>query len=382
MATATLRPPTRQFEDRPAVRSQTPILVGLVGPSGSGKTFSALRLAEGIRRVSGGDIFVIDTEADRSLAYADYFAFRHLPFGAPFGPLDYLAAVEHCVRKGARTIVIDSMSHEHEGPGGVLEMHAAELDRMAGGDWKKAERMTMLAWQKPKAERRRLINSLVQLKVNLILCFRAKEKIKVISGKAPLQLGWMPIAGEEFVYEMTLSCLLYPGSNGVPAWAPEEAGEKQMIKLPIQFREMFTRPEPLTEETGERLARWAGGTVDAKGGTGDRWAKAVSAFDAQGVGEGRLLDLIQRANAADVTAADLDALGNHLKAIKAGKVKAADLFPPDSEDLSQDADEDTDTEWGEPESEGLRPGKRQGPAGGCVSGRAPQTPRIVSPMRN
>src|SRR6266849_4599710 len=76
----------RKFEDRPAVREATPLLIGLVGPSNSGKTFSALRLATGIQRVSGGDIWGIDTESRRMLHYADKFKFRHVPFGAPFGP--------------------------------------------------------------------------------------------------------------------------------------------------------------------------------------------------------------------------------------------------------------------------------------------------------
>ena len=110
----------RTFIDEPGNRNGgTPILIGLVGPSGSGKTYSALRLATGIQSVVGGDIFVIDTEARRSLHYADKFNFRFLQFDPPFGPLDYLAAIRHCVSKGAKTIVVDSMSHEHEGKGGV-----------------------------------------------------------------------------------------------------------------------------------------------------------------------------------------------------------------------------------------------------------------------
>ena len=84
----------RVFEDRPATRERTPLLVGLVGPSGSGKTYSALRLATGFQRVTGGDIYFIDTEARRALHYADSFNFRHLPFGAPFGSLDYLGVFD------------------------------------------------------------------------------------------------------------------------------------------------------------------------------------------------------------------------------------------------------------------------------------------------
>ena len=157
----------RRFDAKPATREHVPLLLGLMGPSGSGKTFSALRLASGIQTVSGGDIYVIDTEARRALHYADQFKFKHIEFNPPFASVDYLSALEHCVKAGAGVVVVDSMSHEHEGPGGVLDYHERELDRIAGNDYGKRERVKMLAWQKPKADRRKLINGLLQLNANL-----------------------------------------------------------------------------------------------------------------------------------------------------------------------------------------------------------------------
>lgn len=249
----------RVFEDLPAVRASVPLLVGLMGPSGSGKTFSALRLATGMQRVTGGDIFVIDTEARRALHYADRFKFRHLAFGAPFSPDDYLAAIQHCVDKGARTIIIDSASLEHEGQGGVLEMHEAELQRMGG-----SASNNFPAWAKPKAARRRLLTALTQFQSNFILCWRAKEKIKppAKGSKEMIELGFMPIAGEEFIYEMTLNALILPNAGGVPTWQSDYVGERQMIKLPEMFRKpLLESKQPLSEETGEMLARWASGGV-------------------------------------------------------------------------------------------------------------------------
>jgi len=98
--------------------------------------------------------------------------------------------------------------------------------------------------------------------VNFVLCFRAKEKMD-LRGEKPKTLGWMPIAGEEFVYESTLTCLLYPGSNGVPSWHPDEMGEKATIKCPGQFRDILKDKVPLSADVGEKLARWAQG--DASG---------------------------------------------------------------------------------------------------------------------
>lgn len=243
-----------------ARRERVPLLIGLCGPSSSGKTFSALRLASGIRRETGGDIYVIDTEARRSLHYADRFDFQHVEFGAPFGSLRYLEALQWAVKQGAKVIVLDSMSHEHEGPGGYLETHEKELTRLAGDDWKKRNSMNFLAWARPAAERRALINGMLQLECNFVFCFRAKEKLKIERGKDPVDLGWMPIAGPEFVFEMTLQALLLPGSGGVPTWRPEMPGERAMVKLPAHFRSMFEGAgRPLDEDTGAALAQWARG---------------------------------------------------------------------------------------------------------------------------
>ena len=252
----------RVFVDAPAVREQVPLWLGLIGASGSGKTFSALRLAAGIQSVAGGEVFVIDTEARRALHYAEKFKFRHVPFAAPFGPLDYLAAIEHCVAKGARTIVVDSMSHEHEGPGGVLEIH----------DQLEASKGKLGAWAQPKAERRRLINTMLQLRCNFILCFRAKEKVSIAKGGEdngdgrrlkrgePIPLGWQAIGADEYVYEMIARALLPPGSNGVPQWTASERGEELTIKLPEQFRTVLTAGE-LSESMGYEMAKWARGGV-------------------------------------------------------------------------------------------------------------------------
>ena len=255
-----MKPAARTFEDREAARERVPLMIGFVGPSGGGKTYSALRLATGIQRVAGGDIWCIDTEARRACHYADRFKFRHIPFSAPFSPLDYLAAIEHCVRGGAKIIIVDSMSHEHEGPGGVLEWHTAEVERFSRGDASKEERVNMLAWSAPKAARRRLINTFSQLGCNLIICFRAKEKLKIVPGKPPLPLGWMPIGGDEYVYEMTASCLLLPRADGVPTWRSEMPGEWAMMKLPEAFQAIIGAGQ-LDEEKGQRMAEWATGSA-------------------------------------------------------------------------------------------------------------------------
>lgn len=254
---------TREFILKPAVREKVPLFVGLVGPSGSGKTYSALRLAKGMARVSDGPIVFIDTENRRALHYASEFDFQHVAFGAPFGSLDYLAALQAVSKCNPSVIVIDSMSHEHEGPGGLLDAQEKELDRMAGDNYGKRMAMTFPAFAKPKSHRRALLHGLTRLNTNVIACFRAKEKTKMLKGSngknVPTDVGWSAITEETFVYEMALCALLMPGANGVPTWNPSMDGERAFVKQPGWSRGLFSPGQALDESHGEALATWAAG---------------------------------------------------------------------------------------------------------------------------
>jgi len=328
------------FTDTPAARVATPLFAALVGPSGTGKTYSALRLATGMQRVTGGEIFGIDTESNRMLHYAPLpgkkadpsrgtFNFHHVPFGSPFGSLRYLAAIEHCAKRGAKIIVVDSMSHEHDGVGGVLEQHAAEAKRLAEQYKTSEEAMKMSAWGMPKANRRKLISALLtELKVSAIFNFRAKQKLKIATKKekaagldAVTPMGYCAIAGEEFIFEMTVKCVLLPGARGVPTWESEFPGEQEMMKIPGQFQHIFERRVPLSEDIGQQLAEWAAGG-DAKEPSEEELKAGVAAAKAA-------LSLEEIGNVAESfkgkpwTAAQRKALGSALNARKA-ELQAAD----------------------------------------------------------
>jgi len=258
---------TRKFDIKPAVRSAVPLLIGLFGPSGGGKTFTALRLSTGIQQVFPGPIVLIDTENGRGLHYADQFNYEYVKFDPPFGSMDYLQALQFAASKKPAVIIVDSMSHEHEGPGGLLDYHEQVLDRIAGNDYKKRERVKMLAWSEPKQARRRLLNGLLQIPTNFIFCFRAKESSKPVknpkTGKMEVEnFGFEPICGDEFAFEMTVNCLLPPHANGVPVWESDRPGERMMMKLPEQFKGIFNQPGiQLDERIGHILASWAQGNT-------------------------------------------------------------------------------------------------------------------------
>lgn len=263
---------TRQWEATEAKRAATPLLVGLMGPSGGGKTFSALRLAKGMQEVTGGDIIGIDTESRRMLHYADRFKFKHVPFSAPYSSDAYKEVLTWAVREAkGKIIIVDSMSHEHAGEDGYLDFHDAELDRLVpSGNEVQRDKSNMRAWIKPSTARKKLILRLLQLDANFIFTFRAKEKVKPEGGKI-VELGFMPIAGDEFLYEMTVCALLMPAAGGVPTWKSAMPGERQMIKPAEQFAKLFDGYDraatPLGELHGRGLALWARGDALQGGDT-------------------------------------------------------------------------------------------------------------------
>jgi hypothetical protein len=267
--------PKREFHATTAMRQQVPLWIGLFGPSGGGKTYSALRLGKGIQQRQGGPLYGIDTEAKRMLHYADRFDFKHIELNEPFGSLDYLAAIQFALKDnktGKRpTVIVDSMSHEHEGPGGMIDLQDQIVRRMATKDGRfdarYAEKIKMLAWAEPKGKRRALINGMLRLEANFILCFRAKESSVPVKRDGKTEVvhqGFVPIGGDDFVYECTLAALLMPGARGVPTWHSDLVGEKRMIKVPEQFQQLegFTNRQ-LDEEIGGMLAKWADGGTPA-----------------------------------------------------------------------------------------------------------------------
>lgn len=280
----------RKFECTDGKRENTPCLVGVVGASGSGKTYSALRVAAGMQRVTGGDIGFIDTETRRGLHYADRFKFKHLELNAPFDSASYLEAVEYFVNKGVSTIVIDSMSHEHQGEGGLLDQ--------VGLDGEK--RVKFSEWLGPKLRRGKMINGFLQAPANIIFCFRAKEKLKPVktaTGAQELEYqGWTAVTGKEFLYEMLMNFLLVPGSLGRPLWNSDFDGERALMKIPGQFQHLFPTDVPfdkarqLTEEVGQVLAEWTAGKGAEPPKPVDTWVfeydqcdsvEAFSALDAE-----------------------------------------------------------------------------------------------------
>jgi len=257
---------TSDFSISRARPINTRLLIAIAGPQASGKTTSALRIATGIVKKSKGKICFIDTENKRSLTYANAFSFNHLSLDPPFSPERYDKAIQFAEKNGygeGDVIIIDSMSHEHEGPGGVVEMHEEYINERLRArnidvkNYKEREKIQINAWGPAKSGRKRLISyTLSRTKCHVILCFRAKEKIDLVKVNGKIEYikeGLSPIGAEEYFYEMGISIILPLGSMGKPDWTAKssrinEYGDEKPIT------DMFKRTEQLDESVGYFLA--------------------------------------------------------------------------------------------------------------------------------
>jgi hypothetical protein len=241
------------FSFRPAKRENTPLIIGIAGPTKSGKTYSALRVATGL--ANGAPVIMLNAEGARGHQYADTFKYLACDLVPPYRYPMYEEALREAAAQKPGGIIIDSMSHAHDGPGGFLEWHEEEVERMGGSDMRKRERVNFAAWIKPKAAENAFRYALLEVPCPVILCMRAKEKVKIVKGQEPVDLGWQPLVGESINFETIFTLLLPPRSMGVP--------DLSMSEMREPFGKMVPIGQPISEDLGQRLAAWAKGSPTA-----------------------------------------------------------------------------------------------------------------------
>lgn len=204
---------------KPAERSGSRVVIGISGQSGSGKTYSALKLARGMVD-SPSEIGFLDTENGRGRLYSNILdgKFLHADLYAPFSPARYRQAIEEFQKAGVKVLVIDSGSHEWEGEGGCSDI--ADQPLLQG--------KKMADWKRAKAEHKKFMSALLQSNMHIIVCLRARNKTDFSNPKDPMPLGLHPVCEKDFMFEMTVSMMMY--DNGKV---------QDFTKLPEELRPIF-----------------------------------------------------------------------------------------------------------------------------------------------
>lgn len=284
-----------QFEIKPATRQNVNPLIVFYSESGCGKTMSALLLARGIAGPNGL-IVLGDSESGRGSLYADVIPGGYQTFDlcSPFTPSRYISAIDTMEAAGAAVGILDSCSHEWEGPGGVLDtaMQNEERSGKAG----------LHNWRIPKLEHAKFVQRLQRAKMPIIVCLRAKHKtrqVKVEGRKAEIVKDdfTSPIQAEDFIFEATCHLEIMP-DHTIHMTKP---GHPHLLScFPQDFK------EPIGIKHGEAIARWANGSTRPSN------AQTVSEPD----------DLMVQVREA-VDAAELNILISQYSALEDGPRKAS-----------------------------------------------------------
>ncbi len=218
-----------------ASKSKSYMRVALQGASGSGKTYSALRLAFGLTREH--NIAIVDTENGSAHLYSSLGDYHVLQLSAPFTPERYMEAIDVCIANGVHTIVIDSLSHEWEGNGGVLEMHGSSSGSNSFANWAKIT-----------PRHNALIQHILNAPAHIIVTLRSKQEYalkKDDRGRTtPQKLGMKPIQRDGIDYEFTTVLAIDMNHKAV-------AVKDRTGLFPLDT------PFTITEEVGKRLLQWA-----------------------------------------------------------------------------------------------------------------------------
>lgn len=182
-----------------AQKFESKLRMAIAGPSGSGKTYTALTLATPLAGDKG--VIVIDTERGSAAKYADRFTFDVIELDT-FAPENYIEAIHAAEQGGYGVLVIDSLSHEWSGPGGMLEMVDTIAKRNKSGN-------SFTAWGEATPRHNRLIDAITRCKLHVIVTLRSKQEYALErderTGKtAPRKIGMAPIQRDGVEYEMDL----------------------------------------------------------------------------------------------------------------------------------------------------------------------------------
>src|ERR1017187_7886096 len=183
---------------RKAEKRQVKLKLGIQGPSGSGKTWSALALAKNLWPEA--KVMLIDTENESASLYADNFTFDTIPLDPPFESSRYEECIDYAVDNGYDVLIMDSISQEWDGDGGILR-RKEEMDRRPGSN-------SFTNWATFTPEHTHFVEAIKQAPIHIIATMRSKQEYALEQndkGKSrPVKLGFAPIQREGFDYEFTL----------------------------------------------------------------------------------------------------------------------------------------------------------------------------------
>ena len=235
---------------RKAERRKAKLKLALAATAGGGKTHSALLMAAGlVDNPSEENIAVLDTEngsAELEAGKPGVPGFSVVTMPAPYSPDRYIEVINEAVKAGFEVLILDSISPEWNGNGGILDI----VDKK-----KQSARNQMAAWKDATPMHQRFLDAIIQAPIHIIATMRAKTAYEISNenGKSKVQkLGTAPTQRDGIEFEFTLV-----GEINVHSHLCDFTKDRTGL-----FASQV--PEMITTETGKRLRAWLEGGVAAE----------------------------------------------------------------------------------------------------------------------
>jgi hypothetical protein len=235
---------------RKAEREGSKLVFAFAGWTGEGKTVTAILFGYGLAGYDASKVGFIDAENRRGSLCADTLENATRPtkdrfligdLYAPFSPERYSEAIEDMQAAGVEVCIIDSVTHEWEGLGGCQEIAEAGNPKIP-------------RWELAKGKHKRFMNKLLQSDMHIIVCVRAREKVKPEkkNGKTEfVDYGLQPIQEKNFMFEMTASLMMY-----------NQGRQQSIIKCPAALVNYLGRKEGyITSDDGYAVRQWVNGAL-------------------------------------------------------------------------------------------------------------------------
>lgn len=225
------------MEFKEAKASDVRMKMALAGKSGAGKTVGALLIAKGL---VGGleNVGVLQTEAGRAQCYLHLGKFKVLDVSAPFSPQKFIQAIEVAEKSGLKCLIIDSISDQWEGTGGILDIHqqASEVTKNS-----------FTAWKKVTPQHDAVFEKIMTSPIHLIATVRKKvdHVMENVGGKQVIKkVGTKDIAREGTEYKWIIQLDL------------DQEGNMAHVSKDNSGLFQGKPPFKITEETGKKIRDW------------------------------------------------------------------------------------------------------------------------------
>lgn len=180
---------------RKAERRKAKLRLAITGPAGSGKTYSALLIAFGI----GGKTALLDTENGSGDLYSALGDYDICSISAPFTVQKYIDAIKSAEQAGYDILILDSISAEWAGSGGLLNLHTQLTSSSKANSF--------AAWGQVTPKHNAFIDAIINSRLHIICTIRSKTEYAQIQnerGKTEIRkMGLGLVQREGIDYEFT-----------------------------------------------------------------------------------------------------------------------------------------------------------------------------------